>query len=90
MSECRFSVPVVVRVTTPNEQTVQEIEDPRTAITALSRGVLGGFHLDWLDYGTCFEKLGRAVIDPQPDKFEAARQAFCGLAEHSHALVAPA
>jgi hypothetical protein len=87
MSECRFSPPVLVRVAAPEGFSVQAIEDPRVAMTAMSRGAVGGFHLEWPGYAICLEKLGRAVIDPRPETLEAARQAFCHLAERVGALV---
>src|SRR5215213_5205603 len=87
MSECRFSTPVLVRVAAPEGFQTQAIEDPRSAITAMSRGVIGGFHLEWPGYSACLEKLGRAVIDPNPDTIEVARQTFRHLAERVEALV---
>ena len=82
MAAGQFSAPVLVRITLPSGSALQAIQDPRSALTVLSRGWLGGFPLDWPDYATCLEKLGRAVIDPRPERVEVARQAFCAFAEH--------
>ena len=82
MAAGQFSAPVLVRVALPSGSALQAIQDPRSALTLLSRGWLGGFPLDWPDYATCLEKLGRAVIDPRPERVEVARQAFWAFAEH--------
>src|SRR5690349_9479191 len=68
MAAGQFSAPVLVRVALPSGPALQAIPDPRSALTVLSRGWLGGFPLDWPDYATCLEKLGRAVIDPRPER----------------------
>jgi hypothetical protein len=87
MLDCSFSVPVQVRTTTKDGETVEVVESLSAAMTAMSRGRIGAFELDWPGWGLTFEALGRARMDPTPERLEQARQAFCGLAEHSNALV---
>ena len=67
--------------------TVASSRPMQAAMTALSRGLIGGFHVEWPGYSICLEKLGRAVIDPRPETIEVARDAFRDLAEHVGALV---
>ena len=85
----KFRAPVVVRLDSERGSALETLEDPRAAITALSRGVLGAFHIDWPGYQICLEKLGRAVMDPSPEALEEARTHLCALADHAETLVPP-
>jgi hypothetical protein len=87
MPHHKFHAPVVVRLDSKSGSAIETLEDPRAAITAISRGNLGGFHIDWPGYQICLEKLGRAVMDPRPEVLEEARTHLCALATHANALV---
>jgi hypothetical protein len=80
MSECRFARPVeVVLVADGGQPRVALIDNARDAIRAMNEG-LGRFPLNNPEWQRTFMVLGQAVVDPTPEKLEAARDAFERLA----------
>ena len=80
MPDSAFNTPVLLFSSHP-DGTVQRVElaTVQDGFRALNRG-LEGFCLDHPEWQVAFHCLSRAMLDPAPDRIEAAREALDLLA----------